>query len=174
MVTTGLIHIYYGDGKGKTTAVMGLALRAAGHGFPVVIAQFLKTGTSGECAALREMPHVTLLAQNPTNKFSYQMSEKEKQDTANALQTLLEAAFSCAQGARLLVLDEVLSAIGCGFLGEGALIRMLDERTEGLEVAMTGHILPPLIAEQADYISYVQKQRHPYDRGVQAREGIEL
>ena len=70
MAQTGLIHLYCGDGKGKTTAAMGLALRAAGHGLPVVIAQFLKEGTSGECNILRTLPNVTVLAANPCGKFS--------------------------------------------------------------------------------------------------------
>lgn len=174
MRDTGLIHIYFGDGKGKTTAAMGLALRAVGRGFSVVIAQFLKNGTSGECAAFRTMPRVTLLAANPSNKFSYQMSDAEKQDTAAALQALLDEAFLRAQDAKLLVLDEVLSAVGCGFLEEAVLARLLEGRPAALEIVMTGHLLPQMLADQADYISHVQKRKHPYDRGVSARAGIEL
>ena len=70
MRENGLVHIYCGDGKGKTTAAMGLALRSIGHHKPVVIAQFLKDGTSGECRFLGALDHVTILSANPVGKFS--------------------------------------------------------------------------------------------------------
>ena len=72
---TGLIHIYCGDGKGKTTASVGLAVRCAGRGNKVVFAQFLKDGTSGECRVLAKLPDVTVMAANPVGKFSFRMTE---------------------------------------------------------------------------------------------------
>lgn len=170
----GLVHVYFGDGKGKTTAAMGLALRAAGHGFRVVIAQFLKNGSSGECTAFGAFSGVTLLAANPSNKFSHQMTKEERQETAGTLRILLEEAFHNAREAHLLVLDEVLSAVGCGFVEEAVLIRLLQERPQPLEVIMTGHMLSQKLEEQADYISRVQKVKHPYDSGILARAGIEF
>ena len=77
----GLIHLYCGEGKGKTTAAVGLAVRCAGHGGRVVFAQFLKDGTSGECRALAGLKNVTVLAANPVGKFSFQMTEEEKRRT---------------------------------------------------------------------------------------------
>ena len=81
MRENGLVHIYCGDGKGKTTAAMGLALRSIGHRKPVVIAQFLKDGTSGECRFLGALEHVTVLAANPVGKFSFAMTDTEKDVT---------------------------------------------------------------------------------------------
>ena len=78
MSETGLIHIYCGEGKGKTTAAVGLAVRHAGFGGKVVLAQFLKDGTSSECRALSKLENVTMLAANPCGKFSFQMTEEEK------------------------------------------------------------------------------------------------
>ena len=94
---TGLIHIYCGDGKGKTTASVGLAVRCAGRGNKVVFAQFLKDGTSGECRVLAKLPDVTVMAANPVGKFSFRMTEAEKRETADALTRTFDAAtgFAC-------------------------------------------------------------------------------
>lgn len=173
MENQGLVHAYYGDGKGKTTAAMGLALRAVGRGFQVVVAQFLKDGTSGECNVLKQLPGVVVMAANPSGKFSFQMTAAEKTDTARELQILLEKAFFQAQTAKVLVLDEVLSAVACGFLEEDTVALLLRARPPQLEIVMTGHALSPSLEKMTDYISYVQKRRHPYDRGILARVGIE-
>lgn len=173
MRETGLIHIYCGDGKGKTTAAMGLALRAAGRGLPVVAAQFLKDGTSGECQMLRQLPGVTMLAANPCGKFSFQMCQAEREQTADCLARLFREAVAKAQSPGLLVLDEVCGALSCGFLQEGEVIRFLREKPAALEVVMTGRKPSPSLCETADYISEIMKRRHPYDKGVPAREGIE-
>ena len=118
MKETGWIHIYCGDGKGKTTAAIGLAVRHAGFGGKVVLAQFLKDGTSSECRALAKLGNITMLAANPSSKFSFQMTEEEKQECSAAIGRTFAAAtsFAVREGATLLVLDEVCAAISCGFL----------------------------------------------------------
>ena len=115
---TGLIHLYCGGGKGKTTAAVGLTVRCAGRGNKVVFAQFLKDGTSGECRVLAKLPDVTVMAANPVGKFSFRMTDAEKRETADALTRTFDAAtgFAVREHARLLVLDEVCAAISCGFL----------------------------------------------------------
>ncbi len=173
---TGLIHIYCGDGKGKTTAAMGLALRCAGRGCPVVVAQFLKDGTSGECRMLAKLDNVTLFAANPCGKFSWQLTDDEKFRTANALHRMFEAAsgFAVKKSARLLVLDEACGASAAGLLDEQILLDFLDSKPEGLEVILTGRNPSDKLLERADYITEMLKIRHPYDKGIAAREGIEL
>ena len=127
MSGTGLIHLYCGDGKGKTTAAVGLAVRHAGAGGKVVLAQFLKDGTSGECRALAGLKNVTMLAANPCGKFSFQMSGEEKQECRAAVGRTFAAAtsFAVREGATLLVLDEVCAAVNRGFLDEDALLAFL-------------------------------------------------
>ena len=100
------VHLYCGDGKGKTTAAVGLAVRFAGRGGKVVLAQFLKDGTSGECRALAKLDTVTMLAANPVRKFSFQMNEEEKQRTADAIQRTFAAAtgYAVREGVGLLIL----------------------------------------------------------------------
>ncbi len=172
----GLAHLYCGEGKGKTTAAMGLALRCAGRGKKVVIAQFLKDGTSGECLELAKMEKVTLLAANPSGKFSAQMDEEEKGRTRDAVIRTFEAAagFAIRENAGLLVLDEACAAVNLGFLDEDALLNFLDTKPGLLEVVITGRDPSERIKEKADYITEMVKLRHPYDKGIAAREGIEF
>ncbi|MBS5165620.1 MAG: cob(I)yrinic acid a,c-diamide adenosyltransferase [Butyricicoccus pullicaecorum] len=175
MRETGLIHLYCGDGKGKTTAAMGLALRSIGRGKKVVIAQFLKDGTSGECQFLSRQAGVTLLAANPVGKFSFAMTEEEKQQTKEAIVRMFEAAtqYAVRENAFLLVMDEVCAAITCGFLEEEQVISFLQQKPDTLEVALTGRDPSERLQAQADYISEVCKRKHPFDCGIMAREGIE-
>ena len=171
----GLVQIYYGDGKGKTTAAFGLAFRCAGWGRRVVIAQFLKSGASGEVKAAERFPALTVLRTKEIHKFTFQMNEEEKAATARNCQDLFRQATALAveQQARLLVMDEVIDA-SRGFLPMDELCAFLDNRPEGLEVVMTGHSLPQELADRADYITHVRKEKHPYDKGVMARKEIEF
>ena len=169
----GLIHMYCGDGKGKTTAAMGLALRCAYYGEPIVIAQFLKSGASGEVQMLRNLPNVTYFGGNPTEKFSFQMSEDEKKEMACMEQALFTQAITCAQHARMLVLDEVAAAMSCGFLPKEMLVDFLQHKPQTLEVVLTGRNPPAEVLALANYVSEIQKVKHPFDAGMGAREGIE-
>lgn len=173
---SGLIHIYCGDGKGKTTAAVGLITRHIGAGGKAVLVQFLKDGTSSECRALAKLGNVTMLAANPSGKFSFQMSEAEKAETAAALARTFEAAtgFAVRERATLLVMDEVCAALSCGFLEEKAVLDFLDGRPAELEVVLTGRDPSEALFARADYVTEMTKRRHPYDKGVAARKGIEL
>ena len=173
---TGLIHIYCGDGKGKTTAAVGLAVRCAGRGNKVVFTQFLKDGTSGECRVLAKLPDVTVMAANPVGKFSFCMTDAEKRETADALTRTFDAAtgFAVREHARLLVLDEVCAAISCGFLDEKTVVKFLETKPETLEVVLTGRGPSEALQAHADYITEMKMQRHPFEKGIAAREGIEF
>jgi len=171
---TGLVHVYWGDGKGKTTAAVGLAVRAAGHGGRVVFSQFLKNGRSGELAALAGLPGVTLCCEATVEKFTRAMTPGELADTARrCCAQLARAADLCSGGCSLLVLDEVLDACSLRLVGLDQLTDFLDSRPAGLEVVLTGHCLPPEVAARAGYITRMVKERHPYDSGVAARKGVE-
>lgn len=175
MKNSGLVHLYCGDGKGKTTAAVGLAVRHSGRGGKVVFAQFLKDGTSGECRVLAKLG-VTVLAANPVGKFSFRMTEEERAETAAALGRTFDAAtgFAVRERATLLVLDEVCAAVNCGFLPEKTLTEFLESRPDSLEVVLTGRDPSENLQVHADYITEMKKRRHPFDEGVAAREGIEF
>lgn len=171
----GLIHIYYGDGKGKTTAAFGLAFRCAGYGKQVVISQFLKGGASGEVDATEGFPEISVFRGKPIGKFTFQMNEEEKAITAQACLDIFRQATATAveQKARILVMDEVIDAT-YGFLPMDVLVQFLDEKPESLEVVITGHSLPAELEERAHYITNMSKKKHPYDQGIMARRDIEF
>ena len=163
-----MIHLYHGDGKGKTTAAMGLALRMAGRGRPVVIAQFLKGADSGERLALARLPQVTLLPVPEKLKFLFAMTEEERRQEARRAQELLAQAGQAAA----VVLDEVCDGVNAGLLPLADLLALLDGARA--EVVLTGRDPAPELTERADYITHFQKEKHPYDRGVPARCGVEF
>lgn len=173
--TQGLIHLYYGFGKGKTTAAFGLAFRCAGRGKTVVVAQFLKGGYSGEVEASKRFEEISMIRGKAIGKFTFQMDDNEKAITAEECQRIFKEATATAveNKARLLVLDEVIDAT-YGFLPMEYLTQFLDQKPQELEVVITGHSLPTELEERAHYITNMSKERHPYDDGVMARGDIEF
>ena len=171
-MSTGLIHLYCGDGKGKTTAAMGLALRAAGRGLRVVIVQFLKSGDSGELNILRTLPNVTVLSGKGSTKFSFQMNEEEKLAAKALHEAHLREALALPFD--LLVLDEAASAYATGLLDTALLEEAIHHRPPNTELVLTGRNPAALLLEAADYITEMKCCKHPFERGIAAREGIEF
>lgn len=171
----GLIHIYCGDGKGKSTAAIGLIVRAAGHGRRVLLVQFLKSGVSGEIAVLNKLEGVRVIAGQITAKFSNQMTEEEREKTLELHQDYLNQAIRAALAGELdlLVLDEAVGAITAGLLSKDDLLEFLKHKPPALELVMTGRTPPPEILELADYVSEMRCLRHPFEKGFPAREGVE-
>ena len=168
----GLVHIYFGDGKGKTTAALGLALRALGNGWRVCVCQFLKGAKSGETEALERFEGAVLLrAEGGTGKFLWQMDENERAACLAGQRALLERA--AAVDADLYVLDEAIDAAQVGAFSMETLLKRVEALRARGEVALTGHEAPEALLSRADYITRMQKLRHPYDHGVRARRGIE-
>ncbi len=168
----GLVHIYFGDGKGKTTAALGLALRALGDGLRVCVCQFLKGAESGEVEALRRFENAMLLrAQEGTGKFLWQMDEEERAACLSGQRALLDCA--AAADADVYVLDEVTDAAQAGAFSIETLLKRLEALRGRGEVILTGHEVPDALLDRADYITRMQKLRHPYDHGTSARRGIE-
>ena len=169
----GLIHIYCGDGKGKTTCAFGLALRCAGTGARVRIAQFLKGGPTGEVEAMRHLPNVEILRAKQGTKFTFQMDEAEREQAKRDHMALLDSAFSDTEGLRMLVLDEIMAACSSGMVEEAHLLELIGNRPAQLELVMTGRNPSPQLLALADYVTEMKKVRHPYDRGIGARNGLE-
>lgn len=171
----GCVHIYCGDGKGKTSAAVGLAVRAAGRGKQVVMARFLKTDDSGEVAVLKEIAGIRLCSCEKTFGFTFQMTEEQRQEAKEYYGKLLRDVWqeAAAGQADVLILDEVMAACTFGFVEEEELVRYLNSRPAGLEVVMTGRDPSEKLLEMADYVSEIRKRKHPFDRGMAAREGIE-
>ena len=158
-----MIHVYHGDGKGKTTAAMGLALRMLAAGRRVVVVQFLKDGESGEVRLLAEHFGVPVFAGKASDKFTWSMTSEELVATRELHDGNLASALAELEGAQegLLVLDEAL------------VDRALDMSARGIEVALTGRAPSRKIVDKADYITEMRCEKHPYAQGICAREGVE-
>ncbi|HEY9574975.1 MAG TPA: cob(I)yrinic acid a,c-diamide adenosyltransferase [Lachnospiraceae bacterium] len=175
MQNKGLIHIYCGNGKGKTTAALGLSLRAAAFGFPVLLYQFMKDNTSSERLLLKELPNFTVIDGLNREKFSFQMSAEEKEDRKDyyeeQFQKLLDIVSQ--QNIKVLFLDEIIYTIRAGLFSENLLIDFLKNKPENLEVILTGQEPSRELIAMADYVSEIKKIKHPFDKGIAARQGIE-
>lgn len=171
----GLIHIYCGDGKGKTTCATGLAVRCAGSGGKVLWVQFLKKDTSGERRSLEQLGNITLLPGYENIKFTFTMTEEEKKQAILFYKKQLVEIEELVkkQFFDLLIMDEAVGAINTGMLEEEEVVAFLKEKPEGLEVVLTGREPSDQIVSLADYVTNMQKIKHPFDQGVRARKKIE-
>lgn len=174
----GLIQINCGDGKGKTTAAIGQAVRSAGTGMQVVFSRFLKTDKSGELEVLKNVPGITLIPFRKNFGFFNKMTEEEKREAALVYQEELDlavkTALDCAaQGDTVLVMDEIIATYNHGLVNREAFVEFLKNKPSNLEVVMTGRGPAPELVELADYVSEIKKVKHPFDRGIYARKGIE-
>ncbi len=171
----GLVHLYYGDGKGKTTAAVGLAVRMAGHGGRVLFCQFLKGRPTGELQSLQTLG-VELLRTPAVLKFLYQMNQEEQATCRTQCCECLEKAASAAASGEysLVVLDEVVDAQTLGLLPPDTLEALLAHRHPSCELVLTGHSAPEWLVQAADYISRVGAEKHPYNTGTPARQGVEF
>lgn len=169
-------HIYYGDGKGKTTAAIGLAVRAAGSKMKVLFVQFLKTEFSGERHILSHTENVTLTFCPLELKFTFEMDDKEKAQAAKIFKGIFDSAVTTALTEKydMVVLDEVFEAINAHMLSESEVYEFITNAPSSMEIIMTGHNPPQKFMDCADYITEFKKIKHPYDRGITGRIGIEF
>lgn len=171
-----MVHIYYGDGKGKTTAAVGLAARAAGSKMKVLFVQFLKTEFSGERHTLSHTENVTLTLCPLELKFTFDMDEKEKAQASKVFKEIFDRSVTTALTERydVVVLDEVFDAINYGMLSEAEVYEFVTNAPVSMEIVMTGHNPPEKFLEIADYVTEMKKIKHPYDRGITGRIGVEF
>ena len=168
----GLIHIYYGQGVGKTTRGVGLAVRAAGVGLEVNFIQFMKSGTSGEILIFANIPniryqcpgrHPFILSKGP-EAIHYEHASK-------ALKSAFDAA---SNGAKLLICDEILNTLIFGILEKEQIIELMERCKGKTELVMTGASAPDDLIKMADYVTEFRQIKHPYYAGAKARQGIEF
>jgi cob(I)alamin adenosyltransferase len=171
-LASGRVQVYTGDGKGKTTAALGLALRASGHGLPTYVGQFLKGRPYGELEALRDHPLISIEQYGGTHCI--RRGEVTPADVARARRGLASALDAMLSGRyAIVVLDEVNVAIRFGLLSTGEVLAFLDRRPPRVELILTGrHAVPELIAK-ADLVTEMREVKHYYRDGLTARDGIE-
>ena len=172
----GLFHIYTGEGKGKTTAALGLALRAYGQGLKIIYCQFLKSGSSGEYEGLGLLKkQLTLVKAPPVKGFLPHMQPEERERVHREQRQLFADTVDQAINGEydLAILDEAVIAYELGILPKEEVLKFIKERPEKMELVFTGRNAPAELIGLADYVSEVVKVKHPYDQGIGMRKGIE-
>lgn len=169
------IHLYCGDGKGKTTAALGLAIRAAGAGKKVLVVRFMKTNSSNELSSLQLIPNIDVIPNTKIFGYHYSMKKEEEESAYEYYNELLKNACQRAisQHYDLLILDEITYVYNYPFINTNYFINFLHTLPTSLEVVLTGKHPAQELIDIASYISEIKKIRHPYDNGVLPREGIE-
>lgn len=167
----GLIHLYWGNGKGKTTAAMGLALRALGSGNRVVVVQFLKGADTGEIPMLERLGAVVYRGKG-TEKFVSEMTGPEKAEAYRLQTEHLRAAL--AQNGDVLILDEACAAWQQEMVDRGLLQSAVLQKPEAQELVLTGRVPADWMARAADYSTEMRCCKHPYQQGIKARKGVEF
>jgi cob(I)alamin adenosyltransferase len=168
----GLIHIYTGSGKGKTTASLGLAMRAVGHGFTVSVVHFMKIWDYGEVKSLKKLGidlfrYGTTELIDPNNPSPVDFEEAEK--------AILKSEEIVEKNAYdIVILDEITLAVDFNLVPLKRVINLLDKKPDNLELVLTGRNCPWELIKRADLVSVIDEIKHPYQKGIQARKGIEF
>jgi cob(I)alamin adenosyltransferase len=170
---TGLVQVYTGDGKGKTSAALGLALRAIGRGLKVFMIQFIKGGFDyGELHIIRQLSNFELKSFG-TGKFIKEKPPK-KEDIGYAREALELAGRIVASGKYdIVILDEVNVALDLELLKTQDVVRLAKNKPKHVELVLTGRYAPPELIEMADLVTEMKEIKHPYRKGAPARKGIE-
>lgn len=173
----GLVQVFWGNGKGKTTSALGTALRAAGNGFSVHLVQFMKNGMGDE--ELEIPGEIKALSQ--FSNFSYKrfgagswIIGKPKPEHIAKVQEAYHYLLSCLGKYDIIIADEIMYAVQLGLLKEEEVVNMIKNKPKNQELILTGsHISFPNIFTLADLVTEIRKYKHPYDSGIMARKGLE-
>ncbi len=171
-----LTHAYTGDGKGKTTAALGLALRAAGAGFSVLYTQFLKDGTSSELKLLQKIEGIECFPACRSFGFIKFMSPEELAQAKAYYGTYLEDIMEKIRSGsyQMLIMDEFMAGYNYDMIPKDKALAFLREQAGRVEIVLSGRDVPEEIALLCDYISDIKARKHPYTEGIPARLGIEM
>lgn len=177
-MSEGLIHIYYGNGKGKTSSAIGLLIRSLGWGRKVCLFQFLKPkrSKSGELNLLKELSNVKLFQYDQVHPIFWGRSEGKKmwrKLIREVKRALLDLEEEIVKGYDLLVLDEFLNLFDLGFVNKEYFTYLLEKKSPKTELVLTGRKLPKWLRRYGDYIVEFKSKKHPYERGMGARKGVE-
>lgn len=171
----GLLQVYTGDGKGKTTAAFGMAFRAHGRGFKVGVVQFMKTRATGEVMLAQTLENFFVKRIDTSPKFTWDMNEAE---LVELKATIREGFFLICELVKaaeydMLILDEFNHIIVQGFVTKEEVLELIDAKPDSMEIVMTGRNAPDWLMERADLVTEMKCIKHPFDKGIPARVGIE-
>jgi cob(I)alamin adenosyltransferase len=172
----GLIQVYTGDGKGKTTAAIGQGIRAVGTGNRVYMVQFLKSTQTGELKTIERLyPDFKVFRFEGKHNFVWTLDEAEKEELKGEINTALEFVKNSMDNNEcdIIILDEIMAVLSNRLAELKDVLEILKGKPENIEVVLTGRNVPKEIEEIADYVSLIKCVKHPLQKGIQARKGIE-
>lgn len=175
-LSKGYVQVYTGNGKGKTTAAVGLAVRAAGDGYNVFMVQFLKSGSTGELESVKKLtPNFKIFRFEKKRGFFWTLNDKEKAELKLEIQ---EAYNFCVDVLRnnkcdILIMDEIMGALSNELVSEEQLLKLIEFKPDNMELILTGRNVPEEIVNKADLVTEMKEIKHYFSKGVPAREGIE-
>ena len=171
----GYVQIYTGNGKGKTTAALGLALRACGQGLRVKVIQFLKSRDCGELRALKQLGSIEILRGEGSGKFSIAWTDEDRKAVRQESKELMEKVMGWISEDQVdvLIIDEALGALSCQVIDLEDIHHLLDAKGEHVEVVLTGRNAPKELIDRADLVTEMVPIKHYFEQGVKARRGIE-
>lgn len=173
----GYIQIYTGNGKGKTTAAVGLATRAAGNKFRVCMVQFLKSGVTGELESAKLMaPYFTIHRFERPRGFFWTLNDQEKLELKEDIQEAYKFCIKQLEEGNcdILIMDEIMGTLSNGLITEEQLIELIDKKPDDVELIMTGRNVPESIMQRANLVTEMKDIKHYFNEGVPARKGIEF
>ncbi|BAH05688.1 cob(I)yrinic acid a,c-diamide adenosyltransferase [Clostridium kluyveri] len=172
----GFIQIYTGDGKGKTTAALGLALRAAGNNYRVCMVQFLKTSRTGEIESAKKLEGNFKIYRFEKKKgFFWTLNDCEKEELKKEVKKVYEFCLKALENntCDILIMDEVMAILSNRLLSVEEIIKLIDKKPDNMELILTGRNVPEEILQKADLVTEMKNIKHYMDKGILAREGIE-
>ncbi len=170
----GYIQVYTGNGKGKTTAAIGLAVRAAGHKEKTFIGQFLKGQDYGELHSIKNLSPFITIEQFGRKGFYHVTKDPDKEDIQSAKDGLDRCKKAMLSGNyRIIILDEINVTVYFNLLSEKEIHSFLDQKPKDVELVLTGRYAPDSFIERADLVTEMKEIKHYYEKGIQARKGIE-
>lgn len=176
-LSKGYIQIYTGNGKGKTTAAVGLATRAAGNKYRVCMVQFLKSGVTGELQSAKLMaPYFTIHRFEKPRGFFWNLNEQEKLELKEDIQEAYKFCLKQLEEGTcdILIMDEIMGTLSNGLVTEEQILDLMNKKPDNVELIMTGRDVPEAIMNKANLVTEMRDLKHYFNEGVPARKGIEF
>ena len=173
----GYVQVYTGNGKGKTTAAVGLAVRAAGNEYTVFMVQFLKGGKTGELEIAKKLaPFFNIFRFEKKRGFFWTLNDEEKIELKEEIQKAYEFCKETLKEEKcdILIMDEVMGALNNGLISEEQLLELIDSKPSNIELILTGRNVPQAIMDKANLVTEMKDIKHYFNDGVPSREGIEF
>lgn len=175
-LSKGYVQIYTGNGKGKTTAAVGLGVRAAGDGYSVFMVQFLKSGSTGELESIKKLePNFKIFRFEKKRGFFWTLNDEEKAELKLEIQEAYKFCLETLKNNKcdILIMDEIMGALSNELVSKEQVLQLMDDKPNNVELILTGRNVPEEIVDRADLVTEMREIKHYFSKGVPAREGIE-